>query len=82
MNENTALGVSAVMACVSLLSDMVAKLPIELLRKTTKGPKVIRKHPALSVLANPSDFHTPFELRKLMMTGKGLGGEWLRSHFP
>ena len=62
------------MACVSLLSDMVAKLPIELLRKTTKGPKVIRKHPALSVLANPSDFHTPFELRKLMMTGKGLGG--------
>ena len=74
VNENTALGVSAVMACVSLLSDMVAKLPIELLRKTTKGPKVIRKHPALSVLANPSDFHTPFELRKLMMTGKGLGG--------
>lgn len=74
VNERSALGVSAVLACVRLLSDMVAKLPVELLQKTKTGPKVIKNHPALNVINRPSDLHTSFELRQLMMSGKGLGG--------
>jgi len=75
VNERSALTVSAVLACVRLLSDMVAKLPIELYQTSKKGPKPIVKHPAIRLLAGtPSDLHTSFELRKLMMTGKCLGG--------
>ncbi len=75
VNERSALSVAAVLACVRLLSDMVAKLPIELYQANKKGPKPIKNHPAIKLLAGtPSDLHTSFELRKLMMTGKGLGG--------
>lgn len=75
VNEQTALGVSAVYACVSLLSDMVAKLPIELFQKTPDGPKEIKDNSGQIALSTvPSGLHTSFELRQLMMTGKGLGG--------
>lgn len=75
VNEGSALTVAAVLACVRLLSDMVAKLPIELYQTSKKGPKPITKHPAIKLMAGtPSDLHTSFELRKLMMTGKLLGG--------
>jgi HK97 family phage portal protein len=74
VNESTALGVSAVTACVSLLADMIAKLPIELFQRTKNGPKPIPRHPAIAVINRPSDLHTSFELRQLMMLGKGLGG--------
>lgn len=75
VNEGTAMGVSAVFACVRLLSDMVAKLPIELFRLDSQGPVKVRDHPAAVVMADDqSELHTSFELRKLMMTGKGLGG--------
>jgi len=74
VNESTALGVSAVTACVSLLADMIAKLPVELLRRTPSGPKVVKNHPAIKAIQRPSDLHTSFELRQLMMMGKGLGG--------
>lgn len=75
VNQGTALGVSAVYACVRLLSDMVAKLPVELYRESPKGPVRMTNHPAARVMQNDrSELHTSFELRKLMMTGKGLGG--------
>ncbi len=74
VNEGTALGVSAVVACVSLLADMIAKLPVELFQRTPNGPKPITRHPAIDVINRPSDLHTSFELRQLMMLGKGLGG--------
>ena len=76
VNEGTAMGVSAVFACVRLLSDMVAKLPIELYRVDEKGPVQVKDHPAVRLMASmPSQLHTSFELRKQMMTGKGLGGD-------
>jgi HK97 family phage portal protein len=75
VNETTALSVSAVTACVGLLADMIAKLPIYLYQDTPEGPIEISDHPAFSVVSKmPSDLHTPFELRQLMETGKGLGG--------
>lgn len=75
VNENSSLSVSAVTACVSLIADMVAKLPIQLFQPTSRGPEEIKNHPVIRLIArNPSDLHTSFELRQLMETGKGLGG--------
>jgi HK97 family phage portal protein len=75
VNENTALNVSAVFACVNILANMIAKLPIYLYRDTTKGPVEIEDHPGARLIGRfPSEMHTSFELRRLMETGKGLGG--------
>lgn len=54
---------------------MTAKLPIYLYRSSKTGPVEIEKHPAAQLLrGNPSEFHTNFEMRSLMQTGCGLGG--------
>lgn len=74
ITENTAANVAAVSACVRLLSDMVAMLPIKLFKTTPKGSEEVRDHPAARVMATPGDLHTSFELRSLMETGKGYGG--------
>ncbi len=75
VNDNTALNVSAVTACVGLIADMIAKLPIYLYRPTPNGPEEVTNHAAISLISTlPSDLHTSFELRQLMETGKGLGG--------
>ena len=75
VNENTALNVAAVTACVALLSDMVAKLPLYLYQDTAAGPREVTDHPGAQLIGKyPCDMHTSFELRQLMETGKGLGG--------
>lgn len=75
VNENNSLTVAAVTACVSLIADMVAKLPIYLYKPTANGPQEIKNHPAIQLMGRmPSELHTSFELRQLMETGKGLGG--------
>lgn len=75
INENSAMTVAAVTACVTLLADMVAKLPIYLYRKSKDGPVEVKNHPAINLMAGiPSDLHSSFELRQLMETGKGFGG--------
>ena len=75
VNERSALGVSAVLACVSLLSDMVAKLPLELYQRTKTGPNPITRHPSIKLMGGrPCELHSSFELRQMMMTGKELGG--------
>jgi len=75
INENSAMSVAAVTACVTLLADMVAKLPIYLYRRSKDGPVEVKNHPAINLMAGiPSDLHSSFELRQLMETGKGFGG--------
>jgi len=75
VTEITALNVAAVTACVGLLADMIAKLPIYLYKDTPQGPQEVTDHPAAKLVGRyPSELHTSFELRQLMETGKGLGG--------
>jgi HK97 family phage portal protein len=75
VNESNSLTVAAVTACVRLLADMVAKLPICLYQPSPNGPKEIINHPGIKLIGRiPSDLHTSFELRQLMECGKGLGG--------
>lgn len=76
VTQSTAIGMPAVTACVTILANMVAKLPIYLYRDTKQGPVEIDNHPALNLISRePSQMHTSFELRHLMETGKGLGGD-------
>jgi HK97 family phage portal protein len=74
VNTSTALGVSAVTACVGLLSYMVALLPCMLVRETDRGDIPVRNHPASQAIDRPGDLHTSFEMRQLVQTGAGLGG--------
>lgn len=74
VNANTALGVAAVSACVGLLSDMVALLPLKLMRTTPSGDIEDAKHPAAKTTLRPGDLHTSFEFRQLLMAGVALGG--------
>lgn len=74
VNTSTALGVPAVSACVSLLADMMATLTPRLMRPAANGDEEVKNHPAVYALARPGDLHTGFELRQLMQTGVGFGG--------
>ena len=75
VTQESSLGVAAVTACVSLLADMIAKLPIYLYKENGKIPLEITNHPAYNVIARSgSMYHSPFELRHLMEVGRGLGG--------
>lgn len=74
VNTLTALGVPAVTACVGLLADMIALLPLRLYQRTDRGDVLVTDHPAAAAVARPGDLHTSFEMRQLSMTGVGLGG--------
>lgn len=74
VNTSTALGVPAVSACVGLLADMMATLKPNLLRPVAGGMEIVNNHPAAIALARPGDLHTSFEMRQLIMTGVGFGG--------
>jgi HK97 family phage portal protein len=75
ITERSALGVSAFLACVRLISDMIAKLPVELIKATENGPQIVKDHPAAWLVSRmPGELHTPFELKKMVMSGKTVGG--------
>jgi HK97 family phage portal protein len=68
VTEDTAIKVVAVFACVRLLSEQIASLPLPLYRKTDKGKEKAYNHPLYSVLneiANPEQ--TAFEFWQMMM---------------
>lgn len=74
VNEASATGVSGVLACVKLLSNLVGTLPLKLMLATSEGSEVVTNHPAALVIKQPGELHTGSELRTLMEVGKGLGG--------
>ena len=75
VNDSTALQFSAVFACVRVLSETVASLPIHVYRKTSAGRKAIPNHPLSRVLGiQPNEEQTSYELREFMMTSLGLRG--------
>jgi HK97 family phage portal protein len=75
VGETTALTDSAVSACVTLLADMLGMLPCKLHRKTADGGEVVTDHPAADIVSiSPDGQRTPFEHRRLVQVGVGLGG--------
>lgn len=76
VNDRTAQGVPAVVACVGVLADMVALLPCKLYRRNDDGSAVeVTNHPAARIVnTTPNQTNTAFELRQLMQSGVGFGG--------
>ena len=78
VDENTALKLAAVYACVQVLSQDVAALPLILYRRTDEmGDKKerARKHPLYNILHNkPNPFMTSFMWRIVSMLHLGTWG--------
>jgi HK97 family phage portal protein len=76
VNANNAIRVSAVNACVKVISESVAQLPVHLYRRLPQGGKEKAvDHPLYGVLHDlPNDFMTAGELMETACVNLGLGG--------
>lgn len=69
------LGVSSVLACVSVISKSIASLPIELYEKTAEGKKKAEQHPLYDILhTSPNDGMTSYEFMLTMQGNLTLRG--------
>lgn len=66
----SSLTVSTVFACVGLLSESIAQLPM----KVISNNKELANHPLQKLINRPNSFQTGFELREWMMTSLCLTG--------
>jgi len=68
INQLSAMRVSAVWACVTILSEDLAKLPWHVYRKKPDGEKiVVADHPLERLLQRPNDWQNGFEFKEQMM---------------
>lgn len=76
VNSDTALQSTVVLACVRVLAEAVASLPLHLYRTVANGGKEIaREHPLYRVLHDaPNSWQTSFEWREQQMLHLGLHG--------
>lgn len=75
VNEETALSVSTLYACVSLLADMAGKIPCKLYRKTAKGREEATDHRLYDMLSvSPNGEHTAMEFRRFIQGCAALRG--------
>ena len=76
VDEETALKTSAVFACVKVLSETVASLPLFLYDEKVDGNKEkAKQHPLYSILHDiPNDEMTSFSFREMMMANLLLWG--------
>lgn len=75
VNEETALQVTAVWACVRLLAETVASLPLNLMKFTERGKERAASHPLYFLLHNePNPEQTTFDFILVMMVNLLLCG--------
>ena len=76
VDEDTALKISAVYACVKVISETVASLPLKLHKEESNGDTAKAKHhPLYHLLADcPNNEMTAFTFREVMMTNLLLWG--------
>lgn len=75
VNEQTAMRVAAVYACVRVLSETVAQLPLIVYRRTENGKERATDHPLWGVLHDqPNSWQTSFEFREMMVALQALRG--------
>lgn len=68
VNENTAVKLIAVFACVRLLSEGIAMLPLPLYKRMKIGKEKATSHPLYSILHDISNTEiTSFQFRQIMM---------------
>lgn len=75
VNDHTAFTVSAVSACVNVLAQGVAMLPLKLYRRTSTGAEEATDHPLYHLLKRkPGTSQTSYQWRGYMQACLGLGG--------
>jgi HK97 family phage portal protein len=75
VNSFTAMQHVAVLACVSILSQDVAKIPLGVFRRLPNGGKEpARDHPLHRLLRHPNDWQTAFEFKEMMQAALVLRG--------
>ena len=76
VNENTALNFSAVWACVRIISESIASLPINVFEEDSNGNRSIAKqNPIYNLLAySPNPFMSSYTFREILMTNLLIHG--------
>ena len=75
INQQTALQVASVMACVSIIAEDVAKLTPQLWRKRSDGGRdLVTSHWFLPLLTRPNDWQTWFEFAMMQTAALLLRG--------
>lgn len=74
VTEDTALTITTVWACVSLLSESVGILPIHLYRRTDTGREVVHRHKALNLVNSPNSYFSRMDLLQHLMVSVTLHG--------
>ena len=75
VNSATAMRHVAVMACVSLLSEDLAKIPVGVYRRMPDGGKErVRDHELNRLLRKPNNWQTGFEWKEMMQASLVLRG--------
>lgn len=69
-----ALNISAVWACVRILSETVGTLPVHLYERTASGREPALGHPCALLLAKPNAYTSRFALLHHLMVGVTLWG--------
>ena len=69
VNQWTALQMSAVYACIRLLSETLAQLPLNIRKRTPEGSELAVGHPLFNILHNtPNPWMTSFTWRNSVMS--------------
>lgn len=75
IHPDTAMGISAVYACVRVIAESIASLPLKVYRQNGRKKEVAYDHPLYKVLHNQSNSDlTAFELREMLVTDVLLRG--------
>jgi len=75
VNENTALRATAVFACVRVLAETIASLPLFIYRRIDRGKEKATEHPLYEILHDqPNEEMTSFTFRETLMGHLALWG--------
>lgn len=74
ISEEGSLNLSAVWACVRILSETVGTLPIHLYKKTSGGREQVGSHPCSLILSKPNSYTSRFALLHHLMVSCTLWG--------
>ncbi|GAB0481666.1 phage portal protein [Alistipes indistinctus] len=74
ITQESSLALTAVWACVRILSETVGILPIHLYRRTDTGRERQHGHPCNRILQTPNSFSTRFDLMHFLMISCTLWG--------
>lgn len=89
VTTDTAMNIAAVYACVRILSNHVAMLPLQLFQEVRGKKKRIHDHPIAKLIeTRPNPYMTPFQFKQTMEAHRQLYGnayaeiEWSKTGYP